>query len=168
MLPPIVTCCSCITSSSADWTFAGARLISSASRKLQKHRPELGLEAARVGTVHARADEVGRDEVGGELDPAVGAAEHGRQRLDGERLGEPGDALQQHVAAGEQADQQPLEHRVLSDDHALDLVQRLPQRGARLAAQLLRIVDVSHVSSLVAMRAARPKASSVRPAESII
>ena len=34
VVPPIVTCCSCITSSSADWTLAGARLISSASRKL--------------------------------------------------------------------------------------------------------------------------------------
>ena len=36
---PIVTWCSCITSSSADCTFAGARLISSASRKLQKTGP---------------------------------------------------------------------------------------------------------------------------------
>ncbi len=36
---PIVTCRSCITSSSADCTFAGARLISSASRKLQKTGP---------------------------------------------------------------------------------------------------------------------------------
>src|SRR4051812_45769692 len=37
--PPIVTCCSCITSSSADWTFAGARLISSASTKLPNTGP---------------------------------------------------------------------------------------------------------------------------------
>ncbi len=36
---PIVTWCSCITSSSADCTFAGARLISSASRKLQNTGP---------------------------------------------------------------------------------------------------------------------------------
>ena len=36
---PIVTWRSCITSSSADCTFAGARLISSASRKLQKTGP---------------------------------------------------------------------------------------------------------------------------------
>ena len=36
---PIVTCRSCITSSSADCTLAGARLISSASRKLQKTGP---------------------------------------------------------------------------------------------------------------------------------
>src|SRR4051794_33912591 len=37
--PPIVTCCSCITSSSADCTFAGARLISSASTKLPNTGP---------------------------------------------------------------------------------------------------------------------------------
>jgi hypothetical protein len=35
----IVTWRSCITSRSADCTFAGARLISSASRKLQKTGP---------------------------------------------------------------------------------------------------------------------------------
>ena len=39
VVPPIVTCCSCITSSSADWTFAGARLISSASTKFANTGP---------------------------------------------------------------------------------------------------------------------------------
>ena len=33
---------------------------------------------------------------------------------------------------GEPVDEQPLEHRVLADDHALDLVQRLLERVARL------------------------------------
>jgi len=36
---PIVTCCSCIASSSADCTLAGARLISSASTRLAKTGP---------------------------------------------------------------------------------------------------------------------------------
>ncbi len=53
------------------------------------------------------------------------------------------------MAAGEQTDQQPLEHRVLSDDHAFDLVKGLPQCRARFAAQLVRTVDVSHLFSLV-------------------
>ena len=39
LTPAIVTCCSCMTSSRADWTLAGARLISSASRKLAKTGP---------------------------------------------------------------------------------------------------------------------------------
>ena len=55
--------------------------------------------------------------------------------LHGQRLGEPGHALEQHVAAGQQADEQALEHRVLADDDALDLVQRLFEGGARLLAR---------------------------------
>ena len=35
----MVTWCSCITSNSADWTLAGARLISSANKKLQNTGP---------------------------------------------------------------------------------------------------------------------------------
>src|SRR3712207_7275404 len=41
--------------------------------------------------------------------------------LDGERLGEPGHALEQHVASREQRDDDALEHRLLADDDALDL-----------------------------------------------
>src|SRR3546814_2664795 len=37
--PSIVTCRSCITSSSADWVLAGARLISSASSRLVNTGP---------------------------------------------------------------------------------------------------------------------------------
>ena len=67
------------------------------------------------------------------------AAEHLGERLDGQRLGEAGHALEQHVAAGEQRDEQALEHRVLADDDALDLVQRVLERVARLVeAGLLR------------------------------
>ena len=44
---PIVTWRSCITSSSADCTFAGARLISSASRKLQNTGPSSVSNACR-------------------------------------------------------------------------------------------------------------------------
>src|ERR671937_16590 len=49
VLWPIVTCRSCITSRSADCTFAGARLISSASRKLQKTGPSSVSKSPRSG-----------------------------------------------------------------------------------------------------------------------
>ena len=39
VLPSIVTCRSCIASSSAAWVFGGARLISSASRRFVKIGP---------------------------------------------------------------------------------------------------------------------------------
>jgi len=61
----------------------------------------------------------------------------------------PGDTLEQHVPAGEQADEQPLEHRVLPDDHALDLVQGLAQSRARLGAQLVGVFDFDHLFSLL-------------------
>jgi hypothetical protein len=110
-----VTWRSCITSSSADWTFAGARLISSASRKLQN--------PAGVRPIDPGADEICRDEVGRELQALERAAEHVRHGLDGERLGQAGDALEQDVTAREQRHQHALEHRLLADDHALDLEQ---------------------------------------------
>ena len=41
-------------------------------------------------------------------------------RID-ERLREAGHALEQHVAAGEQAEQQPVQHLVLADQDLADL-----------------------------------------------
>lgn len=41
---PSVTCFSAMASRSADWTLAGARLISSASRKLAKMGPFSGVK----------------------------------------------------------------------------------------------------------------------------
>src|SRR5256712_5729185 len=46
---PIVTCRSCIASSSADWTLAGARLISSASSRLQNTGPSSVEKSPRPG-----------------------------------------------------------------------------------------------------------------------
>ena len=53
------------------------------------------------------------------------------RRLDGQRLGEAGHALDQEVAAGDEADEHPLEHLVLSDDDPLDLDERLLEERAR-------------------------------------
>ena len=131
--PPIVTWCSCMTSSSADCTFAGARLISSASRRLAKTGPSSVRNVPSPGCQMPRADEVRGDEVGRELDAPERAAEHGRERPHGQRLGQAGDALDQDVAAGEQGHEQALEHRVLADDDALALVERGLQRAAHLA-----------------------------------
>lgn len=41
MVSPIVTCFSCIASRRADWTLAGARLISSARMRLLNIGPSL-------------------------------------------------------------------------------------------------------------------------------
>jgi hypothetical protein len=48
----------------------------------------------------------------------MGAERLGEAR-DRERLGDPGHALEQHVAVGEQADQEALQHVALADDDRL-------------------------------------------------
>ncbi len=65
---PIVTCRSCIASSSALCTLAGARLISSARTRFAKIGPSLLDELALLLVVDDGADDVGRQEVGRELD----------------------------------------------------------------------------------------------------
>ena len=123
-----------MTSSSADCTFAGARLISSASRKLPKTGPSSVSKLPVSGRQTRVPTRSAGTRSGVNWTRLEGAAEHLRERLDGQRLGEAGHALEQHVAAGEQRDEQALEHRVLADDDALDLVQRLLERVARLVA----------------------------------
>ena len=118
---PIVTCRSCITSSSADCTLAGARLISSARRKLQKtgpssvSKPSLPPRYMRVPT----RSEGTRSGVN--CTRWKRSAEHVGHRLDRQRLRQAGHALDQEVPARQQADEDALEHLVLARDHALDL-----------------------------------------------
>ena len=52
-----------------------------------------------------------------------------RVRID-ERLGQPGHALEQHVAVGQQPDQQPLEHGVLAHDDPAELGHELADQPA--------------------------------------
>ena len=98
-------------------------------------RPLAGHELAAPLVVDQRADEVGGQQVGGELDALEVDRERLGQGLDGERLGEAGHALDQHVAAGEQADQQAVEQVVLADDDLAQLGLD-PLEGERLALEV--------------------------------
>jgi hypothetical protein len=84
-----VTCRSCITSSSA-LDFVGQQQIT-------EHRPQRRREVARLLVVDACPDEVGRDEVRRELDTLELTLDRIRQRIDGQRLREPGHALDEEV-----------------------------------------------------------------------
>jgi hypothetical protein len=81
--------------------------------------------------VDARTDDVRRYQVGGELHAMELAADRRRERLDGERLGQPRHPLDQDVPAREQRHQQPLEEHVLPDDGLLHLVEDLLHRAGR-------------------------------------
>ncbi len=110
-----------MTSSSADCTFAGARLISSVSTKLANTGPSSVSKVSMPGLVDAGADDVGGHQVGGELQAGELPADDRGQRLDGERLGDAGHPLEQDVPAGQQGDEHPLDQAVLADDDPLDL-----------------------------------------------
>ena len=62
------------------------------------------------------------------MDPLELPADRAGQRLDRERLGQPRDALNEQVTAGEHGDRHPLEQNILADDRALDLEQHRFER----------------------------------------
>ena len=118
--PPIVTCLSCMASRSALWTFAGARLISSARTRLAKIGPRWGLKSPVFGWKTMVPDDVARQQVRRELDPLELDAESRRQGLDQQGLGQAGHPLEEHVAAGEQGDEKPFDDGLLADDGLAD------------------------------------------------
>ena len=62
------------------------------------------------------AEDVGRHQVGRELDAVELQVDALGERLDQQRLGEPGHAAQQAVAAGEERDQDLADDALLADD----------------------------------------------------
>jgi hypothetical protein len=98
-------------------------------QQIAEHRAQLRLEGAGVRTPDPRAHEVGGHEVGRELHAAERAAQRLGQGAHGQRLGQAGDALEEHVAAGQQRHEHALEHRILAEDDALGLVEDGLQRA---------------------------------------
>ena len=68
------------------------------------------------------ADDVAREQIGRERDALELDAEGGAERLDEERLGEAGHALEEDVAVGEEGDEQALDGGILADDGLADFV----------------------------------------------
>jgi nucleotidyltransferase/DNA polymerase involved in DNA repair len=77
---------------------------------------------------HHRAHDVRGEQVGRELDTRECDAQALRHRLHRERLGESRHALEEDVTAGEQPDEQALDHQLLRHDALRDLLRdRLAQ-----------------------------------------
>ena len=94
-------------------------------QEVGEDRPLLHRELAGPLVVDHRADEIGGQQVRGELDPMEPRGDGRGEGSDRERLGETGDALQKHVAVGEEADQQAFQHRPLAHDHPAELFHQL-------------------------------------------
>ena len=104
-------------------------------QEVHHDRAEFDVELFLALAVDAGTDDVGGHQVGRELDAGERAADHLGERLHRQRLGHAGNALEQHVALGEQADEHPLDQQVLADDDPLDLEDRAFQ-GVHLGLQV--------------------------------
>jgi hypothetical protein len=89
--------------------------------QVREDRAVLGDETAVLLVVDQRADDVRGEHVGRELEAMEASPSRPRKGLQGERLGEAGDALQQDVPAGDQSDEEALDEMSLADDRMADL-----------------------------------------------
>ena len=90
---------------------------------LREDRPGHEPQHARAVLLveHLGAGDVRRHQVGRELNPLEAEVEDRRERLDQQRLGQPGHAGDQAVAAREQRDEDLVDHLVLPDDDLAEL-----------------------------------------------
>ena len=103
----------------------GVRLISSASSIWANTGPRTK-RSARMPSVLVEdlgAGDVGRHQVGRELDALEAQVEDLGQRAHQQRLGETGHAGQQAVPAGEQGHQHLVDRPLLADDHLAQFAQ---------------------------------------------
>ena len=130
-VPSTVTRRSCIASSSAAWVLAGARLISSPSTRSPKIGPGRKLKLPGAGQ-QAHAGDVGRHQVGRELDAAELEPERQAERPHQQRLGGAGHAFEQHVAARQQRGDR-LAHGGRLPQHDAPSASTSRRRGGRCA-----------------------------------
>src|SRR5262245_46605485 len=79
------------------------------------------LEAAAFPVEYGNPDDIGREQVAGELDTLEVQAERRRQRVGEHGLAHPGDVLDEQVAAREQARDRQPDLAVLTEYDAADL-----------------------------------------------
>ena len=86
--------------------------------QVREERAVLDRELARARVVNQRADQVRREQVGGELDALKTGLDTVGQRFDRERLCEAGNPFQEDVSVGEQAREQAVHQIFLAHHHS--------------------------------------------------
>ncbi len=94
--------------------------------QVREDRPLVDAEVVGPLVEDLRADDVGGEQVDGELDPGELEVDRLGERRDQQGLGQARHALEQQVPAGEQCDQEPLDHHVLADHDRPDALAHLP------------------------------------------
>ena len=126
----MVTCCSSIASSNALWALGVARLISSARIICAKIGPGWNLNSPALlapALVHRHAEDVGGQQVAGELDALELQAQRARQAVRQRGLADPGQILDQQMAACQQAGQRQADLLRLAEDDLLGLLDDVVQ-----------------------------------------
>src|SRR5262249_55973919 len=88
---------------------------------LREHRPRMKLEARAVTVEHGDAEDVGGEQVAGELDALEVQPKRFRQRVRQRGLADARQVLDEQVAACEQAGQSQADLAFLAEDDAADL-----------------------------------------------
>ena len=122
-VPDTVTAPSCMPSSSADWVLGVARFTSSASRMWPKMGPRWNSKCFRpLGSSTMMLVPM--------MSPGIRSGVNWiRERPDEEGLAEARHALEQHMAAGKQADQHVRDDLVVPHDDLADLGAQGSERG---------------------------------------
>jgi hypothetical protein len=98
-------------------------------QEMREHRPLAGDEAGGGRIEQRVTDDIGRHQVGSELDASGLTAEGSGQDFHQQRLAEAGNALDEHMCIGQQTDQHFVDDRLLANH-------RLGHFGAQRAQQL--------------------------------
>ena len=96
---------------------------------------------------HARAGDIGRHQIDGELNSVEAQIEREPQRLDQRGFAGAGDAFDQHVAAREQRRQQFLDRLLVADDHLVNLGLDAPKRPGEIRHRRRFRLYVTHRSN---------------------
>ena len=98
-------------------------------QEIREHRPLPGHEGLVALVVDEGSDQVRRQQVGSELDARETGPHAFGDALGEQRLRDPGHALDEQVAAGEQADQHPLHDSLLPDHDPAELGGQAAREG---------------------------------------
>ena len=102
-----------------------------------------GGEATGLGVVDLGANDIGGQHVGGELEAAEPGVDSGGEGFDGEGFGQAGNALEQDMAIGEEADEETFDKVFLADDDLVEFGEQGVDEGAGLAHLIVDGTDPS-------------------------
>ena len=100
-------------------------------QQLREHRAFAKREVAAAGVEHGNADDVGGQQVAGELHALPGEAEHLRQRVRERGLADAGHVFDEQVAARQQAGEREAHGLGLAEDDAIEGCEDGGERGIR-------------------------------------